>query len=359
MREMLFLIGGVGQGKRELGRTLWKSWFLREGTQEACREADGRTVSWEAFQQADIAWNLQEMVRRILFFETGNEVFGARKEESLEARAARLAEEIPDRIAGEGRQRILIADEVGCGIVPLKRGEREYRELAGRIACRAAEAAAAVWQVTAGIGRCIKTSDAGTVSPGQRDGDAFLGDGLEEIETQTRQAASEFLDAAGMKSGQLLVVGCSSSEIVRLRIGTGSSAPVGERVYRTLAKLCRERGLYLAAQCCEHLNRALILEEEAAIRFGYAPVNVVPQLKAGGSFATAAYHAMEHPVAAEEIRADGGIDIGDTLIGMHLKPVAVPVRISVRRIGGANVVCARVRPKFIGGKRARYDQTLL
>ncbi len=103
------------------------------------------------------------------------------------------------------------------------------------------------------------------------------------------------------------------------------------------------------------MNRALILEEEAARRYGYEPVNVVPQLKAGGSFATAAYHAMEHPVAVEEIRADGGMDIGDTLIGMHLKPVAVPVRISVKRIGGANVVCARVRPKFIGGERAGYD----
>ena len=102
----------------------------------------------------------------------------------------------------------------------------------------------------------------------------------------------------------------------------------------------------------------VILEEEAVRRYGYEPVNVVPQLKAGGSFATAAYHAMEHPVAVEEIRADGGMDIGDTLIGMHLKPVAVPVRISVKRIGGANVVCARVRPKFIGGERAGYDPEL-
>lgn len=182
---------------------------------------------------------------------------------------------------------------------------------------------------------------------------------LQEITQQARQVVQELFEKASLKEGQILVVGCSSSEIASCRIGSFSSKEIGETVYRTLAAACRERGVYLAAQCCEHLNRALILEEEAAERYGYEPVNVVPQLKAGGSFATAAYAGMEHPVAAEWIEAHAGIDIGDTLIGMHLKQVAVPVRVSTTEIGAAHVVCARVRPKFIGGIRARYDESKL
>lgn len=182
---------------------------------------------------------------------------------------------------------------------------------------------------------------------------------LTEIENQTRRAVCEFLDAAKMKEGQILVAGCSSSEIASSRIGSFSSKEIGETVYRALASECEKRGLYLAAQCCEHLNRALIVEEKAAKAYGYEIVNVVPQLKAGGSFATAAWAGMEHPAAVEKIAAHGGIDIGDTLIGMHLKAVAVPVRIPTSQIGSAHVVCARVRPKFVGGARACYDETLL
>lgn len=472
MRTILFLTGGLGQGKREFGRKLWAECFFdcceadrwsgtektrtmagKRGSGECCsrsREADGSLVSWEEFQQADMVWNLQDMVRRVLLSETGQDVFGEEKKglerQTLNDRARWLAEEIPARILKEGRQRIIIIDEIGCGVVPVDAFQREYRELAGRIACRIAADATAVWQVTAGIGRCIKgepfagwhgckcgsqdgeepgkqpdglpagqlgncfggqlsyererlltkpqtekkeerymaeaagnsekeirAKESRTKEDGLRQGHAKEnhagGSGVNEtavpeeflqtIEAETRQAAEEFLNQAKMKPGQLLVVGCSSSEIESLRIGTYSSRAVGERVYHALAEVCREHGLYLAAQCCEHLNRALILEEEAALRYGYEPVNVVPQLKAGGSFATAAYQAMNHPVAVEEVRADGGIDIGDTLIGMHLKQVAVPVRISVKRIGGANVVCARVRPKFIGGIRAGYDSELL
>ena len=464
-RTILFLTGGLGQGKRAFGRKLWAKWFSGEGCEmrgeanrEAedgregcsdCREADGSLASWAEFQQADMVWNLQDMVRRVLLSETGQDVFGEAKRalveglsdkaadqvldsqtskkqepnsQEINSRAKWLAKEIPARILKEGCQRIIITDEIGCGVVPVDAFQREYRELAGRIACRIAAEASAVWQVTAGIGRCIKgeifaerlgncfagqlnyegdrrfdelqtekkeerymAEAAGNIEKeirvkedsakedGLREGHAKEnhagGSGVNEtavpeeflqtIETETRQAAEEFLNQAKMKPGQLLVVGCSSSEIESLRIGTYSSRAVGERVYHALAEVCREHGLYLAAQCCEHLNRALILEEEAALRYGYEPVNVVPQLKAGGSFATAAYQAMNHPVAVEEVRADGGIDIGDTLIGMHLKPVAVPVRISVKRIGGANVVCARVRPKFIGGIRAGYDSELL
>lgn len=182
---------------------------------------------------------------------------------------------------------------------------------------------------------------------------------LRKIEEETRRVVCEFLEAAKMKKGQVLVAGCSSSEIAASRIGTFSSKEIGETVFGAIYAECRERGLYLAAQCCEHLNRALIVEEECAERYGYEQVNVVPQLKAGGSFATAAWAGMERPVAVEKIAANGGIDIGDTLIGMHLKAVAVPVRIADPQIGGARVVCARVRPKFVGGARACYEEALL
>ena len=177
---------------------------------------------------------------------------------------------------------------------------------------------------------------------------------LEQIRQQAAQAARELIEAAGMKPGQILVVGCSSSEIAAHAIGCYSSAEVGQAVFDALDAVAKEHGLYLAAQCCEHLNRALIIEEEAARVYGLELVNVVPQLKAGGSFATAAWHTMDHPCAAERIQAHAGMDIGDTLIGMHLRPVAVPVRTSVREIGSAHVVCARTRLKYIGGERAAY-----
>ena len=182
---------------------------------------------------------------------------------------------------------------------------------------------------------------------------------LAEIAAQTRQAAEEFLEMAKMKEGQLLVVGCSSSEIGSSRIGSFSSEEIGRTVYGVLAEVCKVRGIWLAAQCCEHLNRALIIEEAAALAYGYEIVNVIPRLKAGGSFAVAAWEGMESAVAVEKIAAHAGMDIGDTLIGMHLRVVAVPVRVAASRIGAARVVCARVRPKFVGGVRAEYDDDLL
>lgn len=160
---------------------------------------------------------------------------------------------------------------------------------------------------------------------------------LEFIKTQTRQAAEQFLEKAGLKRGQILVVGCSSSEVGSFQIGSHSSQEIGQAVFQTLQEVLAPNGIYLAAQCCEHLNRAIIIEEAATEKYGYEPVNVVPQLKAGGSFATAAYQGFERPVAVEHIKAHGGMDIGDTLIGMHLKDVAVPVRIETNEIGGARV----------------------
>ncbi len=181
----------------------------------------------------------------------------------------------------------------------------------------------------------------------------------EELKENAAQAVRELLEQAKLNPGDLFVVGCSSSEICGHKIGSDSSPEVAQAVFSGIYQVLREKGIYLAAQCCEHLNRALILEREAAEKFRLDPVNVVPQPKAGGSFATAAYQAFESPVAVERIQADAGMDIGDTLIGMHLKPVAVPVRIQIRKIGEANLVCARTRPKFIGGVRAHYNEDLL
>lgn len=177
----------------------------------------------------------------------------------------------------------------------------------------------------------------------------------EEIRAQSAQAVRELLATAKLRPGSILVVGCSSSEIVGSQIGHGSSLEAAQAVYEGIAPVLREAGVFLAAQCCEHLNRAIILEEEA-LPAGAEPVNVIPQPKAGGSFATTCWQRFARPVALEAIRADAGMDIGDTLIGMHLKVVAVPVRLSLRRIGEANLVCARTRPKYIGGSRAAYAE---
>lgn len=174
------------------------------------------------------------------------------------------------------------------------------------------------------------------------------------IKTQAEKIIRELVEKSGLKQGDLLVVGCSSSEIVGETIGKGSSLEAAQEVFAGIYPYLKERGIYLAAQCCEHLNRALILEREAAEKRGYEIVCVVPKPKAGGSFATTAFENLEDPVAVEEIKADAGLDIGLTLIGMHLKRVAVPLRLSENRIGEALISAARTRPKYIGGERAHY-----
>ena len=179
---------------------------------------------------------------------------------------------------------------------------------------------------------------------------------LDLIYEQTKAIAEELINTAAMKPGQILVVGCSTSEVTGHKVGSYSSPELGQAIYDGIQEALQPQGIYLAAQCCEHLNRAIIVEAEAVP--GADICNVVPQPKAGGSFATAAYHGFQHPVALEEIRADAGLDIGGTLIGMHLKKVAVPVRLTQNRIGEAMVLAARVRPKFIGGNRAVYDEDL-
>ena len=178
----------------------------------------------------------------------------------------------------------------------------------------------------------------------------------ENIRESLKTAAEELLVAAKLKAGDVVAVGCSTSEVMGEKIGTSSVAERGEGIYSSLAEAFSAKGIYIAAQCCEHLNRALIMEREAS-RGAYV-CNAVPQPKAGGSFATAAYKAMRDPVAVESFLADAGMDIGDTLIGMHVRPVVVPTRLSVKSIGDAHLVCARSRAKFIGGERAHYDDNL-
>lgn len=180
---------------------------------------------------------------------------------------------------------------------------------------------------------------------------------IEDVKAQLKIAAEELTEKAKLQKGDIVVVGCSSSEILGNDMGTDSNPELGEQVFLTLNEVFKAKGIFIAAQCCEHLNRAIILEKQAAKDL--EQVNVVPQPKAGGSFATAAYKHMENAVAVESIKADAGLDIGGVLIGMHLKNVAVPVKLSEKSIGNALLLAARTRPKFIGGVRANYNDELL
>ena len=180
---------------------------------------------------------------------------------------------------------------------------------------------------------------------------------FEDIKETAVKAVTELIEAAHLKKGDILVVGCSSSEIKGERIGKGSDINAEEAVYQGIKPILDEKGIFLAAQGCEHINRAIITER-AALGPLDEVVNVVPQLHAGGSFTVTVYNNAKDPVALERIQAVAGMDIGDTLIGMHLKPVAVPVRLSMKEIGCAHLTCARTRPKFIGGERAKYDMVL-
>ena len=180
---------------------------------------------------------------------------------------------------------------------------------------------------------------------------------IANVTAQLEKIAEELIEKAKLTTNDIVVVGCSSSEILGDNMGTNSSPELGEKVFLALNRVFKEKGIFIAAQCCEHLNRAIIVEKAAVPNSEY--VNVVPVPKAGGSFATAAYKYLENPVAVECIRADAGIDIGGVLIGMHLKNVAVPVKLSEKSIGNALLLAARTRPKFIGGVRANYNEKLI
>lgn len=183
---------------------------------------------------------------------------------------------------------------------------------------------------------------------------------FEEIEKQSKDIIEEFFEEVSKKTnvreGSLLVIGCSTSEVVGGHIGKDSSIETAEAIYSGIKAELERRGINLVAQCCEHLNRALVIEREVAEKLGLEIVNAVPQIHAGGSFSVTVYKNMKEPVLVEEVKADFGIDIGDTLIGMHLKKVAVPVRLSTTTLNKANITCAYTRPKYIGGERARYNK---
>ncbi len=178
---------------------------------------------------------------------------------------------------------------------------------------------------------------------------------MNKIYVDSYNAAKELIEVAELKSGDVVVIGCSTSEVIGEKIGTSGTVDVASEIFNGISAALIEKNLYIAAQCCEHLNRAIIIEKEKADVLGLEQVCVVPHPRAGGSFATAAWHTMKNPVAVEEIKADAGIDIGTTLIGMHLKRVAVPVRLKNNTIGEAKLSAAKTRPKYIGGERAKYE----
>ncbi len=180
---------------------------------------------------------------------------------------------------------------------------------------------------------------------------------MNELYSQATAVMKELGEQAKLKAGDVVVVGCSTSEIIGSKIGTNSSPNVAGLVFDGIYNYAKKMGWQLAFQCCEHLNRAIVVERSTVPNADI--VNVVPQPKAGGSMATQAYANFEDPVVVEEIRADAGIDIGFTLIGMHLKKVAVPLRLENNKIGEATVLAACTRPRFIGGSRAIYNDELL
>lgn len=184
---------------------------------------------------------------------------------------------------------------------------------------------------------------------------------MDNLQKQAEALMAELLQKARCNAGDLLVLGCSTSEVLGQSIGTMPSINTAAELMHGFLPLVQKAGLYLAVQCCEHLNRALVVEKEALLRHGLPRVNALPQPKAGGSAATAAWAQYAHPVLAETLlgRATAGLDVGDTLIGMHLCPVAVPLRLAQNRLGAAHITAARTRPKFVGGARAVYDETLL
>ena len=178
----------------------------------------------------------------------------------------------------------------------------------------------------------------------------------ENLKKEAQTVVKELTETAKLRAGDIFVVGCSTSEVCGGKIGTNSNYEAAEALFDGIYPYLKEKGIFLAAQCCEHLNRSIVIEEECLIKYNLSEVNAIPQMKAGGSFATNAYKKFKSPVLVESVPGNAGVDIGGTLIGMHLKPVAVPVRLSLKKIGEANIICARTRPKLIGGERAIYKE---
>lgn len=177
---------------------------------------------------------------------------------------------------------------------------------------------------------------------------------IEAIKENTRLAILGLLEVANLEPGQVFVVGCSTSEVAGEHIGKAGSKEIAQAILNEALPLLKDKGIYFAAQCCEHLNRAIVIEKEAARKYGWEQVMAVPHERAGGSLATVAYQKLKEPILVETIQGHAGMDIGDTFIGMHLRPVVVPVRLPIKEIGKAHLTLARTRPKLIGGERARY-----
>lgn len=178
---------------------------------------------------------------------------------------------------------------------------------------------------------------------------------MEDIKNEVKKACLEILEKSNAKEGDVFVLGGSSSEICGYKIGSHSSEEIGEVVVKTLLEILNEKKIFLAVGGCEHINRAIVVERELVLRDGYEIVSVVPQIHAGGSFATAAYKNFKDPLVIEHISGDFGMDIGDANIGMHIKFVQVPLRLEIKNIGSAHLTALRSRPKLIGGIRARYE----
>lgn len=179
---------------------------------------------------------------------------------------------------------------------------------------------------------------------------------LEQVQSQLSQHLNELEQQIQFRPKQLFVIGCSTSEIAGARIGTSGAMEIAEVLYKEFSLFAKKHNLFLAFQGCEHINRALTLEYEAALAYSLEPVSVIPVKRAGGSMAAYAYTQLEQPVVVEHVPAHAGIDIGQTIIGMHLKEVAIPIRTSIRQIGEAVVTSATTRPKLIGGERAIYSK---
>ncbi|WP_141430964.1 TIGR01440 family protein [Bacillus sp. 03113] len=185
-----------------------------------------------------------------------------------------------------------------------------------------------------------------------------MNDDMKALTYELKTILTEFQEQVQLNDQHLFVIGCSTSEVIGKKIGTNGTTSVAELIYNQFKEFQNQTGVSLAYQCCEHLNRALVVERKTAEAKGYEEVSVVPIQHAGGAMATFAYEHFENPVMVEFIKADAGIDIGDTFIGMHLKHVAVPVRTSLKTLGDAHVTLAKARPKLIGGPRAVYEKNL-
>ncbi|KUO51726.1 MAG: hypothetical protein APF76_15180 [Desulfitibacter sp. BRH_c19] len=179
-------------------------------------------------------------------------------------------------------------------------------------------------------------------------------DNLKIYTKQAQEAIEGLLEVARLEVEEIVVIGCSTSEVAGKRIGTSSSLEIARAIMEGIFPAVQGKGIFMAVQCCEHLNRALVVEKQCAKKYALEVVSAIPHEKAGGSLPTVALGKFTDPVLVETISGHAGMDIGDTFIGMHLKMVAVPVRLDIKSIGSAHLTVARTRPKFIGGERACY-----